>query len=130
MRLNEEGAHDDDDRIGSKKCSACEGKEKAFNEKEITQYLKKVPSCERGKGGQEIRKQWELKDFMAAIHFFDEVAKIAQEEDHHPDLHLTGYRHVVIELSTHAVKGLTENDFILAAKIDQLPVTLKKTTPK
>ena len=53
------------------------------------------------------------------------VGQVAESEDHHPDLHLTGYRNVAIELSTHAVGGLTENDFILAAKIDQLPVELK-----
>ena len=53
-------------------------------------------------------------------------AHLANIEDHHPDLHLTGYRNVALELSTHAVGGLTENDFILAAKIDLLSVELKK----
>jgi hypothetical protein len=58
--------------------------------------------------------------------FFQRIGQIAEAEDHHPDLHLTGYRNVAIELSTHALGGLSENDFILAAKIDQLPVALKK----
>ena len=62
---------------------------------------------------------------MAALTFFNKIGQIAEEQDHHPDLHLTGYRNVAIEIWTHAVGGLTENDFILAAKIDALPVTLK-----
>ena len=63
---------------------------------------------------------------MAGMKFFSEVARLAEEDEHHPDLHLTGYRNVWIELSTHAIGGLSENDFILAAKIDQLPVETKK----
>ena len=53
------------------------------------------------------------------------VARLAEEEGHHPDLHLEGYRNVAIEIWTHAIGGLSENDFILAAKIDRLPVKLK-----
>ena len=63
---------------------------------------------------------------MAGIEFFNRVAEVAEDEGHHPDLHLEGYRNVWIELYTHAIGGLSENDFILAAKIDQLPITLKK----
>jgi 4a-hydroxytetrahydrobiopterin dehydratase len=62
---------------------------------------------------------------MAGIDFFNAVAKIAEEEGHHPDLHLEGYRKVAIELWTHAIGGLSENDFILAAKIDKVPVKTK-----
>ena len=61
-----------------------------------------------------------------ALEFFERVGQVAEQEDHHPDLHLVGYRNVTIEIWTHAVNGLSENDFILAAKIDQLPVELKK----
>ena len=59
---------------------------------------------------------------MAGIDFFNKVAALAEDEGHHPDLHLEGYRQVTIVLWTHAVGGLTENDFILAAKINQIPV--------
>ena len=76
--------------------------------------------------GQRIRKVWVVKDFMAGIEFFNRVAAVAESDAHHPDLHLEGHRNVAIELYTHAIGGLSENDFILAAKIDQLPVTLKK----
>jgi 4a-hydroxytetrahydrobiopterin dehydratase len=62
---------------------------------------------------------------MAGLAFFEDVAKLAEEDGHHPDLHLEGYRNVWIELWTHAIGGLSENDFILAAKIDLLPIQLK-----
>jgi 4a-hydroxytetrahydrobiopterin dehydratase len=62
---------------------------------------------------------------MAGIDFFNAVAKPAEEEGHHPDLHLEGYRKAAIEIWTHAIGGLSENDFILAAKIDRLPVKTK-----
>jgi len=61
------------------------------------------------------------------LEFFNAVGKLPEEENHHPDLHLENYRNVWIELWTHAIGGLSENDFILAAKIDRLPVKLKKT---
>ena len=66
-----------------------------------------------------------MKDFLAGIEFFDRVAALAEAEGHHPDLHLEGYRHASIELWTHAVGGLSENDFILAAKIDHIPVLVR-----
>ena len=67
-----------------------------------------------------------MKNFLTAVHFIDAVAQIAETENHHPDLHLTAYRKLRIELSTHAIDGLSENDFILAAKIDKLPKELKE----
>jgi 4a-hydroxytetrahydrobiopterin dehydratase len=63
---------------------------------------------------------------MAGIEFFNKVAALAEEEGHHPDLHLEGYRQVAIELWTHAIGGLSENDFILAAKINELPIETKR----
>ena len=62
---------------------------------------------------------------MAAIRFFEEVAKVSESEGHHPDLHLEQYRNVTIELWTHAIGGLSENDFICAAKIDSIPIELR-----
>ena len=76
--------------------------------------------------GKSIRRTWKCKDFLAAIHFYDKVAELAEKEQHHPDLHLTGYRMAAIEMTTHAIGGLSENDFIMAAKIDQVPVEAKK----
>ena len=66
-----------------------------------------------------------MKDFSEAIALIKAILPVAQAEDHHPDLHLTGYRKLQIVLSTHEVVGLSDNDFILAAKIEALPKALK-----
>jgi 4a-hydroxytetrahydrobiopterin dehydratase len=113
------------EELTSKHCRPCEGEVKPMKPKDAKTQIAELEGWELVGKGQKIRKEWEAKDFMAAIDFFDRVAKLAQEEDHHPDLHLEGYRNVTVELSTHAIEGLSLNDFILAAKIDQLPIELK-----
>lgn len=107
-------------------CRACEGGVPALSAEEVRDNLRAVAQWRLSEDGKRIRREWRVKDFAVALDFFSRIGQIAESEDHHPDLHLTGYRNVAIELSTHAVGGLTENDFILAAKIDQLPVELKK----
>jgi 4a-hydroxytetrahydrobiopterin dehydratase len=74
---------------------------------------------------RQISRAWTVKNFVAGIEFFNKVAALAEKEGHHPDLHLEGYRHVRIVLWTHAVGGLTENDFILAAKINLVPIQVR-----
>lgn len=106
-------------------CQPCEGGVEPMEEREIAEQLRELPGWRLDGDPKRIRKEWVVKDFAAALAFIQQVAQIAEAEDHHPDLHLTGYRHVAIELSTHAIGGLSANDFILAAKIDQLPVRLK-----
>lgn len=76
--------------------------------------------------GKRIGKKWVTKNFMAAVDFFNRIATVAEDDGHHPDLHLVGYRNVTIELWTHAIDGLSENDFIVAAKIDELPVEVQQ----
>ena len=109
-----------------KHCVACESGVPALNPAEVQSHLAALPAWQLTSDGQRIRREWRVQDFLTALDFFNRIGKIAEEEDHHPDLHLTGYRNVALEISTHAVGGLTENDFILAAKIDTLPVALKK----
>jgi len=92
---------------------------------QVGQLLPSVPHWKVTADGKRIRREWRVKDFLEGLEFFKRVAEIAEAEDHHPDLHLVGYRNVTIEIWTHAVGGLTENDFILAAKIDGIPVALK-----
>jgi 4a-hydroxytetrahydrobiopterin dehydratase len=87
--------------------------------------LKKLPGWRMTHAGEGIRKVWVLKNFAAGLEFFDRVGRLAEKEYHHPDLHLEGFRNVWIELSTHAIGGLSDNDFILAAKIDKLPIKRK-----
>ena len=109
-----------------KHCQSCEGGVPPLSREEIQERLPAVPQWRLGGDGKRLRREWRVKDFTTALDFFRRVGQLAEAEDHHPDLHLTGYRNVALELSTHAVGGLTENDFIVAAKIDQLPVELKK----
>jgi 4a-hydroxytetrahydrobiopterin dehydratase len=109
-----------------KKCVPCEGGIPALSHEESQRLLKDVPGWELVDGGKKIRRKWTAKNFMAGIGFFEKVAALAEDEGHHPDLHLTGYRNVAIDLTTHAVGGLTENDFILAAKINEIPIQVKK----
>lgn len=71
--------------------------------------------------GKSLARDLRFADFKAALAFVDDVGRIAEAESHHPDLHLTGYRNVRVETSTHSVGGLSENDFILAAKVDRIP---------
>ena len=109
-----------------KHCAPCEGGVPALTSSQVRDHLSAVPYWRLTDDGERIRREWRVKDFPVALDFFNRIGAIAEGEDHHPDLHLTGYRNVAIELSTHAIGGLSENDFILAAKIDELPVELKK----
>src|SRR5436189_1575591 len=112
--------------LAKKHCTPCEGDTPALSAAQVRDSLGAVPRWALGADGKRIRREWRVKDFAMALDFFNRIGRVAEEEDHHPDLHLTGYRQVAVELSTHAVGGLTENDFILAAKIDKLPVELKR----
>ena len=108
-----------------KHCVSCEEGAKALTTEQVKELLPSVPDWKTSADGKRIRREWRVRDFMTALEFFNAIAKIAEEEDHHPDLHLVGYRNATIEIWTHAVGGLTENDFILAAKIDQVRVELR-----
>jgi 4a-hydroxytetrahydrobiopterin dehydratase len=111
--------------LTAKKCRPCEGGVPPLSPTEVSGLLRQVPEWRLTPDGQRIRREWLVKDFLTALDFFNRIGAIAEAEDHHPDLHLVGYRNVAVELWTHAIGGLSENDFILAAKIDQLPVALK-----
>jgi 4a-hydroxytetrahydrobiopterin dehydratase len=112
--------------LHEKHCAACESGVPALVGEELQEYLKAVPQWRLSEDGRRLRREWRVRDFPIALDFFQRVGQIAEAEDHHPDLHLVGYRNVAIELSTHAIGGLSENDFILAARIDELPVELKR----
>src|SRR4051812_6537142 len=114
------------DQLVAKKCVPCEGGVPAYSVADAQQQLSRLQGWTLSADQKRIVKKWTAKNFMAGMNFFNQVAQIAEEEQHHPDLHLTGYRNVSIELSTHAIGGLSENDFILAAKIDKIPIDTKK----
>ena len=108
-----------------KQCSPCEGDLATVKRAAAQAQLKKLPGWRITHAGKRIRKDWVVKDFTAGLEFFDRVGQVAEKENHHPDLHLEGFRNVWIALSTHAIGGLSENDFILAAKINGLSVELQ-----
>ena len=118
------------EQLRAKKCLPCEGEIPKLTVAAAEAQLAKLPGWTIVHQGERIRKEWVVKNFMAAMCFFEQVAEVAESEGHHPDLHLVGYRNVAIEIWTHAIGGLSENDFILAAKIDELPVELKTVTPQ
>ena len=109
-----------------KKCTPCEGGIPGLAPDQVHDFLKALPQWALASDGKRIRREWRVKNFLTALDFFQRIGQLAEEEGHHPDLHLAGYRNVAVEIWTHAINGLSENDFILAAKIDQLPVELKK----
>lgn len=108
-----------------KRCAPCEGGVPRYTAEQAQEQLAQLGGWSLSADGLRIRKSWVMKDFRAAIALFNRVADLAESEGHHPDLHLERYRHVTVELWTHAIGGLSENDFILAAKIDRLPMALK-----
>jgi 4a-hydroxytetrahydrobiopterin dehydratase len=108
------------EQLASRRCAACEGGVPKFSVAQAMKQLETLAGWMLIAEGRQIRKDWRAKDFLAGMTFLDQVAELAEREGHHPDLHLEDYRHVWIALWTHAVDGLSENDFILAAKIDQI----------
>jgi 4a-hydroxytetrahydrobiopterin dehydratase len=106
--------------LASRHCAACTPGTPALGEAAVQAYLPQVPQWSLSDDGTSIRRRLRLADFPPAIDFVNRVAALAEEEQHHPDIRIFGYRNVELELSTHAIGGLSENDFILAARIDQL----------
>jgi len=113
------------EKLNKKKCTPCEGKNQPFSKAQAQKYLKEVPGWNLADDGKSISRPYVMKNFMAAIQLMGRIAELAEQEQHHPDLHLTDYRNFKIDLSTHKIGGLSENDFILAAKINHLPAELK-----
>lgn len=118
------------DELARKSCAACEGGVEPLSAEESRALLSTLPDWSLVAEGQRIRREWTARNFQAGVDFFVEIARLADQEGHHPDLHLEGYRQVAVELWTHAIGGLSENDFIMAAKIDRLPIQVRGGKPK
>ena len=112
--------------LTKKKCLPCEGIGRAFDRAEAEARINEVPGWSLSNDAKSIWREYIVKDFMAAVDFINAIAPVAESENHHPDIHLTGYRKVRIDLNTHALGGITENDLILAAKINELKPRLAK----
>lgn len=104
--------------LRQKTCKPCEGGVEKMSADEARRQLAQLEGWQLSDDATKISKKWKMKDFAQGMEFVNRVAEIAEREQHHPDLHLEGYRNVRIELTTHAIGGLSENDFIVAAKID------------
>ncbi len=103
----------------NKKCVPCEGGTEPLIGEKLSFYTPVVPDW-NVIDGVEIQKEFKFKNFKEAFAFVDKVGELAETEGHHPDINLHNWNKVTITLSTHAIQGLSENDFIMAVKINQL----------
>ncbi len=101
-----------------KKCVPCEGGVKALIPDEYNAFLERELKGWDVKDEKVLEKEYKFKDFKEALKFVNKVGGIAESEGHHPDIYLHNWNKVKISLTTHAIGGLSENDFILASKID------------
>ena len=106
----------------NKKCEPCEGGVLPFDISEIHKFQKKVDGWDVKKNAKQkyfLEKNFKFKNFERSKNFRDKVAEIAENENHHPE-NTFGRGYAKIEITTHTIEGLSINDFILAAKIDQI----------
>ncbi|KAG0538794.1 hypothetical protein BDA96_03G267600 [Sorghum bicolor] len=135
--LTARGCHSspESQELAMKSCVPCNSKDlHPMSEDSAKKLLEQVNGWELITEGDvlKLHRAWKVKNFVKGLEFFQLVAAIAEEEGHHPDLHLVGWNNVKIDVWTHSVRGLTSNDFILAAKINDLTlegiIRKKKTT--
>lgn len=107
--------------LTGKRCQPCEGGVDPLAMDAVQEHHEAVPAWELADDGRSIVRKWKCKNFVDALQLAQAIGELAEQEQHHPDLHVTGYRHLKVVLTTHAIGGLSENDFIVAAKIDALP---------
>ncbi len=105
--------------LAEKKCYACENDSTPLNQDGVRIYRQQLKTSWQILDNKKIQQIFQFKDFKAALHFVNQVAKIAEKEGHHPDISIY-YNKVEIILWTHSIDGLSENDFIIAAKIENL----------
>ena len=103
--------------LHQKKCVPCEGYEKPLSPSKVADYLRQVDGWQTD--NKTVWKEFKFKNFKETMAFVNNVADLAEQEGHHPDMEVH-YSRVKIELWTHAINGLSENDFILASKIDKI----------
>lgn len=104
--------------LHQKKCVPCDGIGSPMPSKEAREMIRKVEGWMIE--GKRITKEFKFKNFEKAMKFVNKIAEIAEGENHHPDFKLHDWNRVTVETWTHAIGGLSENDFILAAKINRV----------
>jgi len=105
--------------LSSKRCKPCEGGIAQLDKQEVEAFKKQLKAEWEVTDSKKISREYSFADFALTMSFVNKVADLAEEEGHHPVMHVY-YGKVIIELWTHAINGLSENDFILASKIDKL----------
>ncbi|QQG38214.1 MAG: 4a-hydroxytetrahydrobiopterin dehydratase [Candidatus Kaiserbacteria bacterium] len=105
--------------LAKKKCIPCEAGLAPMTKEEAEKLSQQVQGWHLGADGKHLSKEFRFENFLEAMAFANKITAVAESEGHHPDLSI-GWGRVGVELSTHAIKGLSENDFILAAKIDEI----------
>jgi 4a-hydroxytetrahydrobiopterin dehydratase len=105
--------------LSKKKCKPCEGGIAPLDQKEVAEYKKHIKDDWEVADKNRISREFLFVNFKHTMGFVNKVADLAEEEGHHPVMHVY-YGKVIIELWTHAINGLSENDFILASKIDKI----------
>jgi 4a-hydroxytetrahydrobiopterin dehydratase len=107
-----------DMELSEKKCKPCEGGVAPLDQQEVARYKKHIKDDWEVTDNKRISREFLFKNYKHAIEFVNKVADLAEEEGHHPVMHVY-YGRVIIEFWTHAINGLSENDFIMASKIDK-----------
>lgn len=105
--------------LAKKECKACEGHTQPLKGNALKQFVTELGNGWKVVDEQSLEREYKFKDFREALAFTNRVGEIAEKENHHPDIFLT-WGKVKLTLSTHSIGGLSENDFILAAKVDTL----------
>jgi 4a-hydroxytetrahydrobiopterin dehydratase len=105
--------------LSKEKCVPCEGKTNPLQDPELAKYVAGVRKWHLQEGNK-IEREIECKNFKEALHFVNEIGKLAEDQGHHPDINLHSFKNVKLTLYTHAIGGLSRNDFILAARIDKI----------
>jgi 4a-hydroxytetrahydrobiopterin dehydratase len=105
-------------RLSEQRCTPCTGQTAPLHGDRLHELARQVPQWTLHEQSR-ISRTFKFADFVSALDFVDQVGELAEEQGHHPDIHLS-WGKVVIELTTHKISGLSENDFIMAAKIDEL----------
>lgn len=106
-------------KLTEKKCQACEGNVKPLEKAQAMLFLKQLTDWQLDEKAQAIYRHFKFKGHLHLMRFLNAVAYLSQQEGHHPDVQY-GYNTCLITYTTHAISGLSENDFICAAKVDQL----------
>ena len=105
--------------LTSKQCVPCRGGIPPLSSEEAETYLAELPGWELCAQATKIQRAFKFKNFVSALDFVNKIGELAEQQGHHPDLTF-GWGYCTVMLQTHKIKGLHENDFIMAARIDQL----------